>query len=291
MRRLQRHMVKVTHDLSRRAKAESGEGLDLIIWPESALSDLMFSEDKESHRVLTEWSRELEAPIFFGASHFLGEVGGLLSACNSAFLVEPETGLSGKIYDKIRLVPFGEHLPYFDKIPFLRTLVGIGDFQEGTESTIFGAANRRTHRPSSFGALICFESAFPDLTRRSVNNGAQWMVVITNDAWYGLSKGPAHHQILSIFRAVESRRWVARCANTGISCIVSPNGRVTGQLELDQGDALVGEVIPRTALSPYMRFGELFALLCSLIAVGGLWIAARMDRPDRLQPSREHDDV
>ena len=145
---------------------------------------------------------------------------------NSAFLVGPEATVLGR-YDKIHLVPFGEYIPLRRLLFFLDKLVqGIGDFRSGEAYTVMAIPQGR------FAVLICFEVIFPDLVRHFVRHGAQFLVNITNDAWFGYSPASYQHLSMVVFRAVENRLPIVRAANTGISAVIDPTGRLSQQTDL-----------------------------------------------------------
>ncbi|MCX5715855.1 MAG: apolipoprotein N-acyltransferase [Candidatus Omnitrophica bacterium] len=140
-------------------------------------------------------------------------------------------------YDKLHLVPFGEYIPLEHRFPFLRSAIGvpIGDFTAGKEFTIFKVPNSKYR----FGALICFEDIFPKLVRRFKKDGADFMVNITNDAWFMRTSAPYQHAQASVFRAIENRIPVVRAANTGFSCFIDSTGRIYDKVELGHEDIFV----------------------------------------------------
>ncbi|MBN1515100.1 apolipoprotein N-acyltransferase [Candidatus Sumerlaeota bacterium] len=262
--------------LTMQAAGQNPERLDLIVWPESAMTDMYFNLRPQDQATLAEWAQDAGAPIFMGASFCQRVPGKSLDEArfyNSAYLIEPGKGPVDDVYHKMQLVPFGEHLPYFNKIPFLRTFTGIEDFMAGDEYTQFklhGGAHQQ--KECQFGALICFESSISRLTRGMVRAGAEFLVIVTNDAWYGLSKGPEHHMIHSVFRAVESRRWIVRCANTGVSCVIAPDGRVQQRFEVGAQGVLCANIEPRKDADGafYTRHGDLFAWFCFLLGIAAI---------------------
>jgi apolipoprotein N-acyltransferase len=160
---------------------------------------------------------------------------------NSAVLISPEGEVVDR-YDKIHLVPFGEYVPFSNKFPILHNLVlgELGEFTPGNEFKIFELFKAKPRTDvrglalnSRFGVLICFEDIFSELARRFVKNGAQFIVVITNDAWYGRSGAAYQHAACSVFRAIENRVPIVRCANTGYSCFIDSRGRIYDSVEKD----------------------------------------------------------
>ncbi|WP_457575521.1 apolipoprotein N-acyltransferase [Desulfomarina sp.] len=175
---------------------------------------------------------------------------------NSALLLDDRGKISGKYY-KSHLVPFGEYVPLKKFLPFLAPLVeNTGDFSAG-----------KIERPLAWkqgriGVLICFESVFPELTRKWVMAGANMLVNLTNDAWYGKSSAPHQSLAMAVLRAVESRRSVVRAANTGISAFISPLGEVAGESGLFRPYGHVDDVQLREEKTFWARYGYLFGPFC-----------------------------
>ena len=184
---------------------------------------------------------------------------------NSALLLQPD-GLFGGKYYKTHLVPFGEYIPFKKFMPFLAPLVeAVGDFSSGTiEQPLIWQETRA-------GILICFESVFPELSRKWVLAGANVLVNLTNDAWYGKSSAPHHSLAMSVLRAVETRRSLIRSANTGISAFVTPAGTIARQSELFVPWAAAEEVVLSGEVTIWARYGYLFAPFCLAFGLfGGL---------------------
>jgi apolipoprotein N-acyltransferase len=162
-------------------------------------------------------------------------------------------------YDKIRLFPFGEYLPFKKTIAW--ALINVresGNYIPGKEFTVFELPTLR------FGVTICWENIFPDLFRQFVRRGAQFMVNITNEARFGKTAAPYQLASISVFRAVENRVFVIRCANTGVSCIIDPYGRIVDRVKDQQGQdifirgVISGWVIPLESKTIYTRCGDGF---------------------------------
>lgn len=250
------HSFATLESLSRRAAQEQPQ---LIVWPETALPCYLSLNPACSQRA-RRLVEELGVPLLTGASHFDLEN---RQPYNSAFFLRPQRS-DMPSYAKMHLVPFGERTPYRDSLPFLRDVdwskltgdLAPAEFSRGRERTLF------KHPRANFSVLICFESAFPDLVRRHVNSGAQLLVNITNDSWFGLSAGPYQHALLNAMRAVENRVPIARCATSGESLFIDRFGRRFQQSELFTKAALVGEVSIGTGGTFYSRHGDLFAQFC-----------------------------
>lgn len=203
---------------------------DLVIWPEAAFPGY-FNRDTESPRV-EELVRKIGIPVLIGAPHLEPGTGDF--AFNSAYLLDGE-GRIRERYDKQNLVPFGEYVPLKRIFGFLERLaysLGVSDFNAGKVATVFHLFNQEI----AFSVLICFEDTFSRLARDFVERGAQFLVVMTNDAWFERSSAPYQHLDVSIFRAVENGVPVVRAANTGVSAFISPQGEVYARVRNKKGE-------------------------------------------------------
>lgn len=188
-------------------------GPDLIIWPEAALP-VVLEEEPQYYERVQDFVREKGKPLLFGS--VTSREGDFY---NSALLLSGQGKLLQR-YDKLHLVPFGEYIPLRKKLRFLESLVPIGDFTAGNQYTLFSLGKLK------FAVLICFEDLFPDLARSFSKNGADFLVNITNDAWFGETSSPHQHLAASVLRAVEVRRYLIRAANTGVSGFIAPTGKI-----------------------------------------------------------------
>ncbi len=173
---------------------------------------------------------------------------------NAVYLFVPHTRLIQE-YHKTKLVPFGEKIPYAEYLPFLGKLlkwgVGISSWNTGDGARVFYVTI--DYKNVVIGPVICIESIYPEYVTEFTRFGAQLLVVVTNDSWYGKSSGPYQHEAIAILRAVENRRYVVRAANGGISCIISPRGKITAETELFTRDVLVSEVGLNERLTWYAK--------------------------------------
>ncbi|MDD4952091.1 MAG: apolipoprotein N-acyltransferase, partial [Desulfovibrionaceae bacterium] len=208
----------------------------LMIWPETCLP-FYFQDDTELRLRLTDFARENRLALVLGSPGYsLDTRDNSVALHNRAYLLDG-LGLISGWYDKEHLVPFGEYAPLKDFLPIGKLVEDIGDFRPG-----------RAQRPLDMGAgarlgmLICYEVIFPDLAQERVRSGAGLLVSISNDAWFGETSAPLQHLSLSIMRAVEQGRWLARATNTGISALVDPLGRVTARSGLFEARVLTGKV-------------------------------------------------
>ncbi len=258
-----------------------GEELDLVAWPEVALP-VDFARSPSIIRHTRDLSRKAGAPILTGA--YGVDRGERRVAFNSAFVVDA-AGTREPRYDKRRLVPFVERVPFIDP----NWLMGIIDFQyfgglgRGLTKDVYRAGNG-----SGFGALICYESIFAELSAQYRRDGADFLVNLTNDAWYGrepwYSRSNAlwQHPSHMVMRAIENRMGVARAANTGISMFVDPLGRSYQRTPLFDPDVRVDTVYTTNELTLFTRWGDWLTTLVVVLAVGTVVVArlrGRWPRP------------
>ncbi len=237
----------------------------LIVWPETALPFYPY-EHPLFLRLHSELTRPHQAYLLTGAPHRekTSPVGPLTYA-NSAFLLTPDGRVAGR-YDKQHLVPFGEYIPFRQILGFASPLVEtLGAFSPGQNTTPLSCQNSR------IGVLICFESIFPEISRQQAEGGANLLVTITNDAWFGRSSAPWQHLAMGVFRAVETRKTLVRAANTGISAFIDPMGHIQGASPLFSEYARSQPVTLLNGLTCYVRWGYLFPWGCLILTLAGLW--------------------
>jgi apolipoprotein N-acyltransferase len=253
-------------------EAAADPDVQLIVWPEAA-TPFFFANDPAYQARQLQLAREISRPLLFGSPTYSREDDQDVMY-NSAFLVGPDATMWGR-YDKIHLVPFGEYVPLHRLLSFLdKLVVGIGDFRSGETYTVMTMPQGR------FAVLICFEVIFPELVRHFVRHGAQFLVNITNDAWFGDSPASYQHLSVVVFRAIENRVPIVRAANTGISAVIDPTGRLVQQTDLFVRTWIKDRIslVERPATF-YTRFGDLFAYSCLLLIAGALgWGAMRYRR-------------
>ncbi|PWB80241.1 MAG: apolipoprotein N-acyltransferase [Candidatus Methylomirabilota bacterium] len=234
----------------------------LIVWPETAVPFFLRYEPALLARV-ADIAAETGSYLLVGSP----DAEPAASAAdgtryrNSAFLISPRRQLLAR-YDKMHMVPFGEYVPLKSLLFFINKLAyGIGDFEAGQTYTVLDIPDGR------FGVTICYEAIFPDQVRRYVKEGAEFLVNITNDAWFGRSAAPAQHLAMAVLRAVENHRYLVRAANTGISAIVDPNGRILRASELFVPVVIADRIRLERTQTFYTRFGDLFAWICTIFIV------------------------
>jgi apolipoprotein N-acyltransferase len=152
----------------------------------------------------------------------------------------------------------------------------VGDFESGAEMTVSSLDHHR------LSTAICYESIFPDLVRQFVKKGSELIVVITNDGWFGQSSAPYQHLRMGVVRAVENRRYEIRDANTGISAIIDPYGRIEKSTSIGQRTVLEGRVYFRNDQTFYTRYGDIFAYL-NVIATVAIIIASARKEPKHVR--------
>ena len=249
-----------------------GYGVDLVVWPEAA-TPFIYEREPVYQLQLVAMANRASAALLFGSPAVRFDQERKPFLLNSAYLLSPDGELLGR-YDKQHLVPFGEYIPLKSSLLFFleKMVEGIGDFQAGPGPTILsfqlkesdGAAPARRVK---FGVVICYEVIFPDLVRRFAHGGAEFLVTITNDAWFGDSSAPTQHFSMVVFRSVENHLAFARAANTGISGFIDPFGRIIAASPIFTQTALQAEIPVRQTKTFYSRHGDVFAYGCMLISL------------------------
>lgn len=243
---------------------------DLVIWPETATPVRLRRSWIERTQIYG-LVDSLDAALLMGVPDRRLSPQGTLSSFNSAFLFHPGEKRYDT-YDKVNLVPFGEYVPRF--LSFLDELamdVGVSSFYPGDSATVFGIQKRSGDSGTvRFGTAICFESVFPEYVRSFVEKGAEFIVVITNDAWYNGFVQPGQHSQMSVLRAIELRTSVVRCANSGVSAIIDPYGRIVAETRNPEQVILNGIVPVLGEETAYARNGHAFNLLVLIPAVAVL---------------------
>ncbi|MGE0448669.1 MAG: apolipoprotein N-acyltransferase [Vicinamibacterales bacterium] len=249
--------------MSRRAIAA---GADLVVWPESS-TPFYYEEDKPGADQIRAMARESRVPFLLGSDQI--ERGELTRYYNSAFLVRPN-GSDGGVYRKMHLVPFGEYVPLKRILFFAAPLVeAVSDFSAGSSAVLLPV---RGHLIST---AICYEVVYPDLVRTAVAGGSELLTTITNDAWFGRTSAPYQHFAQASMRAIENGRYLVRSANTGISGVVDPYGRVAAQTPIFEQTVLVAEARFVRARTIYSRTGDVFAYASTALTLIALLAVRR----------------
>ena len=244
------------------------EGAGFVLWPESS-TPFRFEDDAFAAMQIRTMARQARVPILFGSDQFVrGASGAPTTFYNAAFLVGPD-GTTGGVYRKMHLVPFGEYVPVKKLLFFAAPLVqAVSDFSAGQEASLLPVNG---HLVST---AICYEVVYPDLVRRFVAGGSELLTTITNDAWFGPTSAPYQHFEQASMRAIEEGRYLVRAANTGISGIVDPYGRVIERTAVFERAVVVGEARFLKTSTVYARTGDLLAY-ASVLATAVLLAFAR----------------
>jgi apolipoprotein N-acyltransferase len=265
-----------------------GTDVDLVIWPEAA-TPFLFEREQDYQLQLMAWADRAKAPLLFGSPALRFYPDRRPYLLNSAYLLAADGTLLGR-YDKHHLVPFGEYIPLKSSILFFldKLVEGIGDFEAGPGGTVLSlmpksqAGNPTPARPVKFGVAICYEVIFPDLVRQFAANGAEFLVTITNDGWFGASSAPAQHFAMVVFRSVENHLAFARSANTGITGAIDPFGRILQSTPIFTEEAVQATIPVWQPRTFYSRYGDVFAYGCVVICAL-LWLL-NLVRPKEPEP-------
>lgn len=225
----------------------------LIIWPETA-APFKFQDRNILHDHIVNLSLKTKSWLLFGSVSKNHQ-----DYFNSAYLLSPAGEIAGR-YDKVHLVPYGEYVPYRNIMPFVEGFTaGIGDFGRGA------GFYPLTMDDKKIGILICYEGILPFAARDYKNNSAELLVNITNDAWFGSTSAPFQHFSMAIFRAVETRLYLVRAANTGISGIIDPAGIIMAKTDIFREDALQGYVKFVKIQTVYAKHGDVLVIICFVL--------------------------
>ena len=257
-------------DLERISVGATRRAPGLVVWPEVP-APFSFEEPAfaaRARRIASDSNND----FLVGVVDWKKDATGNWLASNSAVLLDPSGGRVFT-YDKIHLVPFGEYVPLRRWITFAgRLTADIADFTPGSVFRVGKLPGGR------FSVFICYEAIFPGEVRRFTAGGAELLVNISNDGWFGRSAAPSQHLMMARVRAVENRRWLLRDTNNGFTVAVDPYGRIVTRMPTDIRGELDAPFDFRTDVTPYVRFGDWFAWLCVVVsfALLGMAIAERV---------------
>jgi apolipoprotein N-acyltransferase len=265
--------ASILQNYLRMTRQAIGAGAELVVWPESS-TPFAFDEDPDSAAQVRTLARQARVPILLGSDEFewrtVDNRRVVDKSFNSAFLVRAD-GLTGGVYRKIHLVPFGEYVPLKRLLFFAAPLVeAVGSgFDAGEDATLLPVGGHR------ISVAICYEIVYPDLVRQFVRGGSELLTTITNDAWFGATSAPSQHFAQASMRAIEEGRYLIRSANTGISGIVDPYGRIVAQTEIFRPAVVVGSVRFLQQSTIYARVGDVFPYGSAVITFTMLVFAGR----------------
>jgi apolipoprotein N-acyltransferase len=247
--------------------SQGGPKPDLIVWPESPAP--FYSNDPLFRNAVSDVARKANAWLLTGSIGIRNATSNPdqgTEIYNSAALVSPGGEWVSR-YDKVHLVPFGEYVPFKQVFSFAGGLTKeVGDFSRGTARAPLDAGGAK------LGAFICYESIFPDDIRQFAKNGAQVLVNISNDGWYGDSGAYAQHLKQSRMRAVENDRWLLLDTNTGVTAAIDPNGKIVASAPRKTRTSLRASYALSSVTTFYTRHGDWFGYLCAIISAVALLI-------------------
>ena len=252
--------------------AAASGGADLVVFPETA-APVTIQYEHAYMKWLGNMARDSGAELAIGVIDHTRENNDWV-VFNAAGLFDSEGELVSQ-YRKVNLLPFGERIPFSQYLPLLGRLeFGQANFRPGTVPTIFES------KAGKFGILIFFESTFAYYTRKYVLSGADFLVNITNDGWFGSRAGPLQHVESAILRAVENRVTLVRAANTGVSLHVDPAGRVRGRIDLDIDGAISERLYRPSGMTLFTRYGHVPFLVMALFNLAAVAAAILLFRRD-----------
>ena len=239
-------------------------GAELVIWPESS-TPFFLERDSALAAPIHALAAQTKATFVVGTDEFDGE-----KIYNTASVIGAD-GRTRGVYRKMHLVPFGEYVPLKKLLFFVGPLVeAVSDFSPGTDAAVLDLDHGMQG-----SVAICYESTYPSLAREFVARGASVLMVITNDAWFGLSSAAFQHFEMGALRAIENGRYLARAGNTGVTAIVDPYGRVTARLDLFEAGALSWDLRLLDGRTIYTRIGDLIAWLSAALTLACMAAFAR----------------
>ena len=251
-------------DLTRQVSRDEA---DMIVWPEAATPGFIF-KNMTAYKEMMSIIREVKIPLLVGSAEYpkFAKTQTKSKKSNTALFFSPEGKVLGQ-YLKIRLVPFWEYVPYNEIINWPDFIIASDKASNvaGKEFTTFQIEGAK------FGVVICWEVAFPWLFSRFADDGANFMINITNEGWFGENAAPYQMLSMSVFRAVENRVFLVRAANTGISCFIDPCGKINGRVRNNNKDIyvegyLTQDVVALQEKTFYTAHGDIFVYLCMLVA-------------------------
>jgi apolipoprotein N-acyltransferase len=247
----------------------------LVVWPESPAP--FMEADERFRQSMAQIARDTQASLVVGNIGMDDSADtSLLRYYNSALIFGLDGARLGR-YDKIHLVPFGEYIPFKNLLFFARKLTGrVSEFTRGSERNVFNLGGHQ------YGVFICYESVFADEVRHFAKNGAEVLVNISDDGWYGDTSAPWQHLNMARMRAIENHRWILRDTNNGVTAVIDPYGRVRQSIPRHAVDALPARYGFESRITFYAAHGDLFAWACAILALGTVILALAAERRHRV---------
>ena len=243
-------------DLSRKVQITANPSL--IVWPETSMP-FYFQDDTPLRRPVLDFLASTNATLLLGAPAYTMRSGNY-TLFNRAYLLNGD-GSAFSWYDKEHLVPFGEYMPLPGWLPLEKLVNGVGDFAPGHDQKPLRTGDL------AVGTLVCYEAIFPGLAQERVSQGANLIVIISNDAWFGATSAPMQHLNLTALRAIEQGRWIVRSTNTGISAFIDPLGRIHRAGPQFEPLAAAWQVHARSQTTVYHNYYGLFLACAGVLAV------------------------
>jgi apolipoprotein N-acyltransferase len=279
------------NELSDEAARKLGVAPDLLVWPESSFRCWVEVKHNGKMRIRRCPTREKDlipnltgSWLIFGGLAFTKSAGEITGKYNTALLLNDEKKIVAR-QDKKYLLAFGEYMPLSDYIPALKTISKhTGDFTPAADAQLLPGP-----KGAKIASIICYEDIIPAYTRRLVAQGANLMINITNDAWFGKSDEPYQHLALSVFRSIENRRYLLRAVNTGVSAIIDPTGEIVEQSRIFEPATITGKISLLQSRTVYSYIGDIFAWLNCFIffsLFGYGWRQSRVVNSKRKKKSK-----
>ena len=250
--------------MSREAAKQNGGKADIILWPESVINYYLLGSPSSKSEI-SSLAKDTGAIVFAGTLDVVSTEGEDSKVYNAILAFYPDGTIESRPYYKQHLVPFGEYLPMSELFALIPGLDGINqlgsDLTPGNETRIADSALGR------FGRLVCFDSIYSELARKSVADGAEMLLLSTNDSWFLDSTAVYQHNRHAALRSVENGRWMLRAANTGVSSIISSDGRIIRTLDPLVRGSVTGEAYFSSSRTLYSYIGDAGVLVCVIFMV------------------------
>ena len=254
--------IEIIESIIEFSKPEIIDSVDLLIWPESALPVYILQKNKFYLNLIQ--SNLNSTKLLTGLPYYV-DIKNDRKKFNSAVVLSSSN--ISEVYNKLVLVPVGEYIPLSTYFPSFSNIdLGQANFTHGDEFKLFKI------NEYLLASMICFESTIPSLSSRFVRSGAEILVYLVNDGWYEHPPEPQQHAKQAIFRAIENRRPVLRCANTGISMIIDKTGNIIKKISLNKKGVINASIVPNNRITFYTRYGDLLAQLSLIVSLSFIFL-------------------